>query len=30
MTQFALRWILMFDTVTGATPAAKRPDRQIH
>ena len=25
MTQFALRWILMFDAVTCAIPGAKRP-----
>jgi aryl-alcohol dehydrogenase-like predicted oxidoreductase len=27
MTQFALRWILMFDAVTCAIPGAKRPDQ---
>jgi aryl-alcohol dehydrogenase-like predicted oxidoreductase len=27
MTQFALRWILMFDGVTCAIPGAKRPDQ---
>jgi aryl-alcohol dehydrogenase-like predicted oxidoreductase len=27
MTQFALRWILMFDTVTCAIPGAKRPSQ---
>jgi len=26
MTQFALRWILMFDAVTCAIPGGKRPD----
>jgi aryl-alcohol dehydrogenase-like predicted oxidoreductase len=25
MTQFALRWILMFDAVTCAIPGGKRP-----
>ena len=25
LTQFALRWILMFDAVTCAIPGAKRP-----
>jgi aryl-alcohol dehydrogenase-like predicted oxidoreductase len=25
MTQFALRWILMFEAVTCAIPGAKRP-----
>jgi aryl-alcohol dehydrogenase-like predicted oxidoreductase len=25
MSQFALRWILMFDAVTCAIPGAKRP-----
>jgi aryl-alcohol dehydrogenase-like predicted oxidoreductase len=27
MTQFALRWILMFDAVTCAIPGAKRPSQ---
>jgi aryl-alcohol dehydrogenase-like predicted oxidoreductase len=27
MTQFALRWILMFDAVTCAIPGGKRPDQ---
>ncbi len=27
LTQFALRWILMFDAVTCAIPGAKRPDQ---
>ncbi len=27
MTQFALRWILMFDAVSCAIPGAKRPDQ---
>ncbi len=27
MTQFALRWILMFDAVTCAIPGSKRPDQ---
>jgi aryl-alcohol dehydrogenase-like predicted oxidoreductase len=27
MSQFALRWILMFDAVTCAIPGAKRPDQ---
>jgi aryl-alcohol dehydrogenase-like predicted oxidoreductase len=27
MTQFALRWILMFDAVTCAIPGAKRPEQ---
>lgn len=27
MTQFALKWILMFDAVTCAIPGAKRPDQ---
>lgn len=27
MTQFALRWILMFEAVTCAIPGAKRPDQ---
>jgi len=27
MTQFALRWILMFDAVTAAIPGAKRPSQ---
>jgi aryl-alcohol dehydrogenase-like predicted oxidoreductase len=27
MTQFALRWILMFDAVTCAIPDAKRPSQ---
>ena len=29
MSQFALRWILMFDGVTCAIPGAKRPDQVI-
>ena len=29
MTQFALRWILMFDAVTCAIPGAKRPGQEI-
>ena len=29
MTQFALRWILMFDAVTCAIPGAKRPSQEI-
>ena len=29
MTQFALRWILMFDAVTCAIPGAKRPAQEI-
>ena len=29
LTQFALRWILMFDAVTCAIPGAKRPDQAI-
>src|SRR5262249_10221322 len=28
MSQFALRWILMFDTVTCTIPGAKRPDQE--
>ncbi|MGH9345189.1 MAG: aldo/keto reductase [Terriglobia bacterium] len=28
MTQFALRWILMFDAVTCAIPGAKRPEQE--
>ena len=27
LTQFALRWILMFDAVTCAIPGAKRPEQ---
>ena len=27
MTQFALRWILMFDAVTCAIPGAKNPQQ---
>jgi len=27
MTQFALRWILMFDAVTCAIPGGKRPEQ---
>jgi aryl-alcohol dehydrogenase-like predicted oxidoreductase len=27
LSQFALRWILMFDAVTCAIPGAKRPDQ---
>ena len=27
MSQFALRWILMFDDVTCAIPGGKRPDQ---
>ena len=27
LTQFALRWILMFDAVTCAIPGAKRPSQ---
>ncbi len=27
MTQFALRWILMFDAVTCAIPGAKNPSQ---
>jgi aryl-alcohol dehydrogenase-like predicted oxidoreductase len=27
MTQFALRWILMFDAVSCAIPGAKRPSQ---
>ena len=27
MTQFALRWILMFDAVSCAIPGAKRPEQ---
>jgi len=27
MSQFALRWILMFDAVTCAIPGGKRPDQ---
>jgi aryl-alcohol dehydrogenase-like predicted oxidoreductase len=27
MSQFALRWILMFDTVSCAIPGGKRPDQ---
>jgi aryl-alcohol dehydrogenase-like predicted oxidoreductase len=27
LTQFALRWILMFDAATCAIPGAKRPDQ---
>lgn len=29
LTQFALRWILMFDAVSCAIPGAKRPDQAI-
>jgi len=29
MSQFALRWILMFDAVTCAIPGGKRPDQVI-
>ena len=29
MTQFALRWILMFDAVTCAIPGAKRPSQAV-
>ena len=29
MSQFALRWILMFDVVTCAIPGAKRPAQEI-
>ena len=29
MTQFALRWILMFDAVTCAIPGAKRTAQEI-
>ncbi len=29
LTQFALRWILMFDAVTCAIPGAKRPDQAV-
>ena len=29
MTQFALRWILMFDAVTCAIPGGKRPDQVL-
>jgi len=28
MSQFALRWILMFDAVTCAIPGAKRPAQE--
>jgi aryl-alcohol dehydrogenase-like predicted oxidoreductase len=27
MSEFALRWILMFDAVTCAIPGGKRPDQ---
>jgi len=29
MTQFALRWVLMFDAVTCAIPGGKRPDQVV-
>jgi aryl-alcohol dehydrogenase-like predicted oxidoreductase len=29
LTQFALKWILMFDAVTCAIPGAKRPDQTV-
>ncbi|MFZ0452338.1 MAG: aldo/keto reductase [Ignavibacteriaceae bacterium] len=29
LTQFALRWILMFDAVTCAIPGAKRPEQTV-